>query len=60
MEVPEVLLLNADFLDKENVIDIICLDFSKIFDTVPYGTLFVKHTYVCVEKMRINLRVYGG
>lgn len=32
----------TDFPGKENIADLISLDFSKTFDTVPYGKLLVK------------------
>ncbi|CAM4373323.1 unnamed protein product [Lepidochelys olivacea] len=38
-----------DFLDKGNAVDLIYLDFSKAFDTVPHGEL------VKLEKMGINM-----
>ncbi|CAM4664948.1 unnamed protein product [Caretta caretta] len=42
----------TDFLDKGNAVDLIYLDFSKVFDTVPPGELFVK-----LEKMGINRKI---
>ncbi|CAM5165724.1 unnamed protein product [Natator depressus] len=39
----------TDFLDKGNAVDLIYLDFSKAFDTVPHGELLVK-----LDKMGIN------
>ncbi|CAM5151441.1 unnamed protein product [Natator depressus] len=42
----------TDFLDKGNAVDLIYLDFSKAFDTVPHGELLVK-----LEKMGINLNI---
>ncbi|CAM5087852.1 unnamed protein product [Natator depressus] len=41
-----------DFLDKGNAVDLIYLDFSKAFDTVPHGELLVK-----LEKMGINRKI---
>ncbi|CAM5076776.1 unnamed protein product [Eretmochelys imbricata] len=38
-----------DFLDKGNAVDLIYLDFSKAFDTMPHGEL------VKLEKMGINM-----
>ncbi|CAM5111507.1 unnamed protein product [Natator depressus] len=42
----------TDFLDKGNAVDLIYLDFSKAFDTVPHGELSVK-----LEKMGINMKI---
>ncbi|CAM4601877.1 unnamed protein product [Caretta caretta] len=42
----------TDFLDKGNTVDLIYLDFSKAFDTVPHGELLVK-----LEKMGINMKI---
>ncbi|CAM5076373.1 unnamed protein product [Eretmochelys imbricata] len=42
----------TDFLDKGNAVDLIYLDFSKVFDTVPHGELLVK-----LEKMGINMKI---
>ncbi|CAM5117040.1 unnamed protein product [Natator depressus] len=42
----------TDFLDKGNIVDLIYLDFSKGFDTVPRGELLVK-----LEKMGINMKI---
>ncbi|CAM4651613.1 unnamed protein product, partial [Lepidochelys olivacea] len=42
----------TDFLDKGNAVDLIYLDFSKAFDTVPLGELLVK-----LEKMGINRKI---
>ncbi|CAM5086159.1 unnamed protein product [Eretmochelys imbricata] len=42
----------TDFLDKGNAVDLIYLDFSKAFDTVPYRELLVK-----LEKMGINMKI---
>ncbi|CAM4576291.1 unnamed protein product [Caretta caretta] len=42
----------TDFLDKGNAVDLIYLDFSKAFDTVPHGELLVK-----LEKMGINMKI---
>uniref|UniRef100_A0A452GZ21 Reverse transcriptase domain-containing protein n=1 Tax=Gopherus agassizii TaxID=38772 RepID=A0A452GZ21_9SAUR len=42
----------TDYLDKGNAVDIIYLDFSKAFDTVPHGELLVK-----LEKMGMNMKV---
>ncbi|CAM5121275.1 unnamed protein product [Eretmochelys imbricata] len=42
----------TDFLDKGNAVDLIYLDFSKVFDTVPHGELLVK-----LEKMGINTKI---
>ncbi|CAM4590454.1 unnamed protein product [Lepidochelys kempii] len=42
----------TDFLDKGNAVDLIYLDFSKAFDTVPHGELLVK-----LEKMGINIKM---
>ncbi|CAM4559628.1 unnamed protein product [Caretta caretta] len=42
----------TDFLDKGNAVDLIYLDFSKVFDTVPHGELLVK-----LEKMGINMNI---
>ncbi|CAM5110189.1 unnamed protein product [Natator depressus] len=42
----------TDFLDKGNAVDLIYLDFSKAFDTVPHGELLVK-----LEKMGINRKI---
>ncbi|CAM5090421.1 unnamed protein product [Natator depressus] len=42
----------TDFLDKGNAVDLIYLDFSKAFDTVPQGELLVK-----LEKMGINMKI---
>ncbi|CAM4605209.1 unnamed protein product [Lepidochelys olivacea] len=39
----------TDVLDKGNAVDLIYLDFSKAFDTVPHGELLVK-----LDKMGIN------
>ncbi|CAM4671246.1 unnamed protein product [Caretta caretta] len=41
----------TDFLNKGNAVDLIYLDFSKVFDTVPHGELLVK-----LEKMGINMK----
>ncbi|KAG6935017.1 hypothetical protein G0U57_015760, partial [Chelydra serpentina] len=42
----------TDFLDKGNAVDLIYLDFSKAFDTVPHEELSVK-----LEKMGINMKI---
>ncbi|CAM5139726.1 unnamed protein product [Natator depressus] len=42
----------TDFLDKGNAVDLIYLDFSKAFDTVPHEELLVK-----LEKMGINIKI---
>ncbi|CAM4321681.1 unnamed protein product [Lepidochelys kempii] len=42
----------TDFLDKGNAVDLIYLDFSKAFDTVPHGELLVK-----LDKMGINRKI---
>uniref|UniRef100_K7F0K2 Reverse transcriptase domain-containing protein n=1 Tax=Pelodiscus sinensis TaxID=13735 RepID=K7F0K2_PELSI len=42
----------TDFLDKGNAVDLIYLNFSKAFDTVPHGELLVK-----LEKIGINMKV---
>ncbi|CAM4557273.1 unnamed protein product [Caretta caretta] len=42
----------TDFLDKGNTVDLIYLDFSKAFDTVPHGELLVK-----LDKMGINRKI---
>ncbi|CAM4697526.1 unnamed protein product [Caretta caretta] len=42
----------TDFLDKGNAVDLIYLDFSKAFDTVPNGELLVK-----LDKMGINRKI---
>ncbi|CAM4548729.1 unnamed protein product [Lepidochelys olivacea] len=42
----------ANFLDKGNTVDLIYLDFSKAFDTMPHGELLVK-----LEKMGINMKI---
>ncbi|CAM5155546.1 unnamed protein product [Natator depressus] len=42
----------TDFLDKGNAVDLIYLDFSKAFDTVPHGDILVK-----LEKMGINMKI---
>ncbi|CAM5100391.1 unnamed protein product [Eretmochelys imbricata] len=42
----------TDFLNKGNTVDLIYLDFSKAFDTVPHGELLVK-----LEKMVINMKI---
>uniref|UniRef100_K7F1X3 Reverse transcriptase domain-containing protein n=1 Tax=Pelodiscus sinensis TaxID=13735 RepID=K7F1X3_PELSI len=42
----------TDFLDKGNAVDLIYLDFSKAFDTVPHRELLVK-----LEKIGINMKV---
>ncbi|CAM4378502.1 unnamed protein product [Caretta caretta] len=42
----------TDFLDKGNTVDLIYLDFSKAFDTVPHGELLVK-----LKKMGINMKI---
>uniref|UniRef100_A0A452HYE6 Reverse transcriptase domain-containing protein n=1 Tax=Gopherus agassizii TaxID=38772 RepID=A0A452HYE6_9SAUR len=42
----------TDYLDKGNAVDLIYLDFSKAFDTVPHGELLVK-----LEKMGINMKI---
>ncbi|CAM4553252.1 unnamed protein product [Caretta caretta] len=42
----------TDFLDKGNAVDLIYLNFSKAFDTVPHGELLVK-----LEKMGINMNI---
>ncbi|CAM4611597.1 unnamed protein product [Caretta caretta] len=40
------------FLDKGNAVDLIYLDFSKAFDTVPHKKLLAK-----LEKMGINMKI---
>ncbi|CAM4638570.1 unnamed protein product, partial [Lepidochelys kempii] len=42
----------TDFLDKGNAVDLIYLDFSKAFDTMPHGKLLVK-----LEKVGINMKI---
>ncbi|CAM5123271.1 unnamed protein product, partial [Eretmochelys imbricata] len=42
----------TEFVDKRNAVDLIYLDFSKAFDTVPHGELLVK-----LEKMGINMKI---
>ncbi|CAM4574787.1 unnamed protein product [Caretta caretta] len=42
----------TDFLDKGNAVDLIYLDFSTAFDTVPHGELLAK-----LEKMGINMKI---
>ncbi|CAM4600964.1 unnamed protein product [Caretta caretta] len=42
----------TDFLDKGNAVDLIYLNFSKAFDTMPHGELLVK-----LEKMGINMNI---
>lgn len=39
----------VDFLDKRNGVDLIYLDFSKMYGMVPHGKLFVK-----LEKIGIS------
>ncbi|CAM5146391.1 unnamed protein product [Natator depressus] len=42
----------TDFLDKGNAVDLIYLNFSKAFDTVPHGELLAK-----LEKMGFNMKI---
>ncbi|CAM4321167.1 unnamed protein product [Caretta caretta] len=42
----------TDSLDKGNAVDLIYLDFSKAFDTMPHGELLVK-----LDKMGINRKI---
>uniref|UniRef100_A0A8C3FZL9 Reverse transcriptase domain-containing protein n=1 Tax=Chrysemys picta bellii TaxID=8478 RepID=A0A8C3FZL9_CHRPI len=42
----------TDYLDKGNAVDLIYLDFSKAFDTVPHEELLVT-----LEKMRIDMKI---
>ncbi|CAM4595088.1 unnamed protein product [Lepidochelys kempii] len=42
----------TDFLDKGNAVDLIYLDFSKAFNTVPHGEVLVK-----LDKMGINMKI---
>uniref|UniRef100_A0A8C3PDM1 Reverse transcriptase domain-containing protein n=1 Tax=Chrysemys picta bellii TaxID=8478 RepID=A0A8C3PDM1_CHRPI len=42
----------TDFLDKGNAVDLIYLDFSKAFDTIPHEELLVK-----LEKMGIDMKI---
>ncbi|CAM4707266.1 unnamed protein product [Lepidochelys kempii] len=42
----------TDFLDKGNAVDLIYLNFSKVFDTMPQRELLVK-----LEKMGINMKI---
>uniref|UniRef100_A0A8C3IEJ8 Reverse transcriptase domain-containing protein n=1 Tax=Chrysemys picta bellii TaxID=8478 RepID=A0A8C3IEJ8_CHRPI len=42
----------TDLLDKGNAVDLIYLDFSKAFDTVPHEELLVK-----LEKMGIDMKI---
>ncbi|CAM5112852.1 unnamed protein product [Eretmochelys imbricata] len=42
----------TDFVDKGNTVDLIYLDFSKAFDTMPHRELLVN-----LEKMGINMKI---